>query len=898
MPKPVQHDFLASGAQEAGGLARLFGNSIMTPQGINIDRAFLGYVTDYYPRSGYYEVRDGSTHDVYECHELLNGFTGLAMGARPVSGGILPKTPVLVWQFAGIKFIVATLPYATHDCKALYPDSLVCRALVGACDPTQPMLWEPLDRKTGTSYRDAGRPADALGGDWGGCNDMGLAMGIGKLMAFMRASDMAKIEAFYGDDLLRIFGHTLQTYTGHREEYDVADEGEGNHVFRYTPYSWEGVGSKEPLVEAVDEKSGHSKKRDAWWEPKKKKQMIIPRITRMSGYMGDLEHEWISVPGDDTPDFEDLDHKTKYIGVAEIHKGVDGSLLFKSAKEVCLEKTIFIPLPKELIQPDDPTGDNRKNYKAAGKLGEGGQTPELPEFEWNSDSLEQSAQGRATLLYDYHAWLYNRLTIGGLYLHTQEFDGKDWYLPPEEDLKTAMKADSALIQASLISQQNKFKADMPKHITLKVDHRRGAVKYYQSKSLIRLLDDGTVLIEDGYASSIRMSAGNIHISASGDIWNQTGRNFINWAGRDVIVRAGHSVDVTASLKDVHIKAEKDVEILAGNSGKDGALILDVRSVGVPKKTEFRDIGEDRKTRGILIKCDKAPIWMFSKDVYVGCGQKRGDTRVYIDGGAAGKVYIRGKDIINRMTGEFVVFDDGNKRSLLDLTQHQSHLNTLKNWFGGDTYMGTVDAPGNLMVGGRIECYQVGLFKGLVFSEASTFLGSRNLIAHMIDGKHKDPKFELPTPAKVKAEIEARLADVNSTVRAEEKRAVETPETSPGNDRFEDEVHFSLRKTSQYFGGQESTFFLWETRWQQAYRFGGGGVTWKEPEVKRPVGQAELPHPGRKAWQEDSKFRYMQTPKNHDGKTAIAKARKTLKEKAGDVKTEKLESQYKINVQEP
>jgi hypothetical protein len=300
----------------------------------------------------------------------------------------------------------------------------------------------------------------------------------------------------------------------------------------------------------------------------------------------------------------------------------------------------------------------------------------------------------------------------------------------------------------------------------------------------------------------------------------------------------------------------------------------------------------------LIKCDKAPIWLFSKDVYVGCGQGRGDSRVYIDGGANGMVYTRAKDIYNRMTNEFVVFDDSDKRGLLQLTQENLYLNTTENWFGGDTYMGSVDNTGNLMVGGRIECYSVGLFKGLVYSESSTFLGAHNQIAHMDSVKHDDPEYGLPTPAEVQTKIETQLAEVASDVKAEEKRAVETPETSPGNDTFEREVHFSLRKTEQYFGGQESTFFLWESRWQQAYRFGGGGTTWEEPEVTRPVGAPELPHPGRKAWKEDSKFRYMQTPKNHDGKTAIAKPRTGLKEKAGDVQTKKLSEEYKINVQEP
>ena len=43
-----------------------------------------------------------------------------------------------------------------------------------------------------------------------------------------------------------------------------------------------------------------------------------------------------------------------------------------------------------------------------------------------------------------------------------------------------------------------------------------------------LLEDGTVVIGDGYGAEIRMCAGSITISAPGDVWLKPGKNAQMW----------------------------------------------------------------------------------------------------------------------------------------------------------------------------------------------------------------------------------------------------------------------------------------------------------------------------------------------------------------------------------
>jgi len=861
-------------------------------------RIFHGYVRDYFTRSDSYVVWDAEKFRPVEATALHPyGTTGRNMGARAISGGYPPQTPVLLAKMGDLCYILGVIPQAATNLKDALPGYMVMRSNAGAADLKAPMHYEALKLEHGYPYRPLGRPLDALGGDWGYTNEFGLAFFLGKMMASMRASDMAKVEAFWGDDLLRIFGYNLQIYTAVREEYEVSDEGEGNLVRRSSPFAWEAIGAKNVKEDAVDligEKGGGDagRARDpqhrAWWEPKKKDQLIIPRHTLMRGYMGDLEHEWISVPGKSMPDQELFDNSTKHVGVFEQIKNITGAYLIRSAKDLTFEKSILIPVPKELKAPDDPTGDNRDNYHAAGseELGKGGQTPELKEYEYPEKS---DANGWFSYLYDVQAWMYNRVVIGGLYLHTKEFDGKDWYLPAESDLKEEFNGsvESVNIKPEKLNIGNKFMVDLPEIAKLKVDHRKGhdAVRYYQSRSIFKMQEDGSVLIEDGYGSSIQMKGGSIFLACVGDVFMQPGRSIINWAPRDFIAKAGNCVDITSSENDIHIKAEKNLEFISGNgSDGNGAMVFDCRSKGKPAKADFTEIGEDRKTKGIIFKAADSPIYMFGDDCYVGLSKATG--RVTLDGKDGGEVYLRGKEVKNR-TDEFNVIGRNGGKSLLSIVGSQAFWNTASNYMNGAFYVvGSTMLGEYVEVQGFLNCTTGVYAKNGFASERGGLVG---------DGPAIPP--QLPTPKEVQKVVEETYEDVKKATDEDEQAVVKETD-APGNEKFQARVHFSCRSTKQYFGGQQGTFFLWETKWQTLLKQGGGSaIPWNEPEVPRTgSGDPEMPHPGIDAWKEQDKFKYIETPDNYEAKTGIAKSRKSLTEEGKKPKEAKLMAQYIVTTQ--
>jgi len=672
-----------------------------------------------------------------------------------------------------------------------------------------------------------------------------------------------------------------------REEYEVADEGEGNMVRRCSPFIWEAIGAKEVKSSAVDEKKGRSKdpEANAWWEPKKKDQSIIPRHTLMRGYMGDIEHEWVQVPGKSMPAQESFGNSTKYVGVFEQAKNITGAYFIRSAKELSFEKSILIPVPKELKAPDDATGDNRKNYHAAGspQLGEGGQIPKLPEYAFPEQS---DANGWFSYLYDVQAWMYNRAIIGGLYLHTSEFGGKDWYLPAESDLQSEFldTVKSASIKAEKLNIGNKFMVSLPEIAKLKVDHRTGhdAVRYYQSRSIFKLQEDGSILIEDGYGSSIQMKGGSIFLSCVGDVITQPGRNIINWAPRDFIAKAGNCVDITSSKNDIHIKAEKNLEFISGNDpdGK-GAMIFDCRSKGVPKKDDFTEIGEDRKTSGIIFKAANAPIYLFGNDCYIGLSQDTG--RITIDGKTGGELYFRGQKLRAR-TDELEVIGV-NSKQLLQLLGSGLYLNTDVNWLTGFYYFKGGIRCSDLEVQGGVRCY------GSVYAEQH--FGSK--YGGPVGKSPKIPKMR-PDSQEIQKTVDDQYDEVKLSTDIDEQKVVKEVD-APGNNEFQARVHFSCRKTKQYFGDQQGTFFMWETRWQNLLKQGGGSKPWDEPEVPRTGGgDPEMPHPGIDAWKKQEKFKYVESPSNYNAQTGIAKTRSSLTEQGKSPTKKKLSEAYIINTQ--
>lgn len=821
---------------------------------------------DAFAHTGAYIVRPPGSAP-RPARDILSLLPGTPLGCRPL-GGYQPKSDVLImyWPEDEHAYILGAAPQSMADASLVLPDSMVLRSCVGQFE--DPLHYSAhAGGKSVAGNFSAGRPADTLPGDSGWINELGVAIWVAKSMACLRGSDAAKIEAFWGDDLLRIVGANLETFTSGSDRFQFNDGGEFVDVERCSPFIWEALGILTPGEAAAKNVDGklEAKSIFAKYEPRELDQDIIPRITRLRGYLGEGEREFISVPNPSiTNGVEKQANPTIHLGVLDIHKSLDGSFSVRSAKEILLEKTILIPVPKLLRRPDDNKGDRAivsdsgevSGYKPAGL-----DDYDMPEFVFGetADAGILPAQ-----MYDAHAWFFNKYTIEGLNAHE-----KDWYLPDEEDL-AALNAflDRGIIDVASINIGHKFLAGLPAVGSVIIDPRNEhSVRYYRSRSAIKMHDDGSVTIESGYGSQLHLNS-SVFMTAPGDVWAQPGRSFVCWAPFDAVLRSGNCVDISAAKRDVRIKAERNLHTLSGNSGVGGTLI-ECRASGLSRAEDFAADGAGVNGHGITLKSVESSIHTFATETHVGMTPGVSGTMT-VDAGL-GQLLLRGAAVKQRA------------RTLLSMTVKPSDtqpaagvfaLNTGGALLTGPLVLGNYlqlapgdIAPGLFFCAGTIICNG-----GARFNEGVVTNGffAQRTESNFVSTLSEDIEFEL-TPDQMEENLNTQQDAVIEDLGTLED--IIGADGAPADPDFTKSIGFSFRASDTDML-LDSTFVIYESRWQQLFRSGGVGSKWVEPEVQSPNGQPTRPHPGQKAWAVSKAFAIVDT-KHFDMEEGRAKDRTTI-----------------------
>lgn len=858
---------------------------------------FVGTVHDVFSHTGAYIVRTpgGRTR----MGVMLTEVSDTPLGAREIRH-IQIGDAVLCIEPRGVSwlYIVGVVPAALYDPRFIVPDSLVMRSMVGILqDPMHNSAYAK--EQNGLANFSGGRPLDSLEGDWGFINELGVAIWLGKLMTQIRASDTAKLEMFWGDDLVRLFGWNFELFTGGRETRHYDDEGEYIEIDRWTPFGWESLGAYKPGVEIFEDnegdaggaKKGNEKSR---YEPKEQKQVMVFRGQDLRGYIGNGLSSQVAMTPVDGEELSTADDALDYRGLGEIHRDLDGSIHVRSTKQVILEKSLIMPVPRQLLDPDDPSGDTgtgaSANYKPANQYGSG-PTQERKPYKWEDD---ERPDARNTDLWDYHAYLFGKYALAVIDDHEE-----DWKAPEEADLQIDDSKNNEIDPELFSSPLGfDFSRGIPKYGEITIDQRTGHdVRYYQTKSCIHLADDGSVIIEDGYGSQIHMSGGNIHMTCQGDIFNRPGRSAITWAPRDIINRAGWCAELSAAKKDVRIKGENNVHVLAGDGDK-GSILIECRSQDVPTRDQWTGkLGTDVESRGIIIKSPDAAINAWSKNVFVGTW-KDDEGKVEINAGSAGRVILSGGEIGNEALSKFGVLVSPTRSrgsgTQFNMEVGLSRLISKFDVVGNVGFWQGSAGSGNLTMDGTVHSARNGLFAGTL--QSSTL--SASSIAHgggiHVGGGGSGPN----APSSEGAATEGAANGFKSTVYTEfDTITLDDASKGPGNDKVQDSMGFSFRTSSQY-KAEPDKFIVFESRWQQLYRVNGSLTQWTEPIVRSPDGRTETrPHPGNDAWKDSGYYKYSQSPKNVDLKKGVGKSRSQQTEEEQALTEGSLLSDYVINIQE-
>jgi hypothetical protein len=595
-----------------------------TPPADNDSSQALYQVMCAHPHNSTYTVgrRSGNTYVVHEGVPFYGDGSSTRLGPTDLSI-IQPGEWVEVDTGSAKPLIIRRVPvnWATDAIRGTQPFSIIPTDLVenSANDPLLSSIFD-----SNPSSKDSVLRGPASGSS----NEFGVGYGFTQLRAFLRATDMCSVEAMFLDSLLRIKGYNLQMWDAMGEDETMAS---GDTSTRTTEKSWflyESLGrntNNEPRkIEHVDGKlvPGYEdgaaadlyssmKDRDEqtnkdlnisdykldeinqrYEQIQTDRPRILPREVNLHGYLGHGMCDLIVRPGSKRVVDGDVTHVTgmeedwskDYLGnisenasipvlsgLSEIYRGADGRVKITSAKSISLVKDLTIPVPFK--KDEDPDTDNSSFSIDLFKDEAPGSPSEAARMGARSD-MRRRAHDRSYI--DAHpAWVFDREGNGVL----------GQYLKNHNSVPPAM---------------SKHEHDMPPGVDVQIDPSTKA-RYYKTKAGLHIGDDGSVVITDGYGSTITMTGGNIYFNCPGDIWNMPGRDNNVWAGRNLNMKSQEDAELVSSNGNVRIKAQVQASVVGGVGGTGGILVQSKASGGI--KPEAKGKGKLFSTGGLVIKSD-------------------------------------------------------------------------------------------------------------------------------------------------------------------------------------------------------------------------------------------------------------------------------------------------------
>lgn len=721
------------------------------------------------------------------------------------------------------------------------------------------------------------RPYDGtLTSEWGAVTTTGLKITLDDFMAQMAVNEFCGVYGFYHDSMLRVAGYNMQVWTAGSERHAYMDQAEYNDISGYAAYPWEAMGALKPDTDIVKTFSPDTyqhptegKPYYSFWENKNDLQQPYHRTQSFRGYLGQGGRSVVHAPPKDVDlwtykksaaaekgriydstikttlgdppkagndgDKENTEMQEKpAIGLHEDNVGLDGRRFIGSAKGIVLSKRMLLPMPTRIRPPEDREGDDAEtNYKASSHKGAGPEHKITGDFKTSGDHPNLQ---RASGLLDLHGYLFNYAGFHPFHWHAKDY--KTW----EQSALQYAEYNHRVPDYSTLQEKMYLPEVTPKEI--EIDHRYKTQKFYETESFISLLEDGSVVIGDGYGAEIKMSGGCLTLSAPGDVWIKSGRHSQLWAGGDCILRANEGVDISTTEKHVRIKSERNVMILAGNDeSTPGGVLIESRATS--PTYDFDRCGDDVKFGGIVLRAPKSEVVGLGKNIYLrtgGGGSSIPPGNITLDAGKGeADIVTKSSNVYQYVgqNGQIMQFfrasaDDDTKKANLfsqDLTLLCGPVGTDRDFI----------TNGNILANGSVFCT-----KGHIFTEVAA----------------RGTQFVAPCDGECQSQvqqgidifkelIDTVLPNIGDTVDEQMLEQLWYNEQRPGNAKLIDKMEFSFRTDEQY---KIPDFLLYEDRWQQMARlYGSVPKKWTEKAVTNSTCGKTWPFPGGKWLDEEQAF---------------------------------------------
>jgi hypothetical protein len=388
----------------------------------------------------------------------------------------------------------------------------------------------------------------------------------------------------------------------------------------------------------------------------------------------------------------------------------------------------------------------------------------------------------------------------------------------------------------------------PRPLQIKVDHRYGQQNFYASESFISMLEDGSIVIGDGYGAEIKMCAGSITISAPGDVWFKPGKSAQIWAGRDIIARAHGNVDISTTEKNIRLKAEQNVMVLAGNdsSNQSGGVLIESRAKA--PTYNFESPGDDVVFGGVVLRAKESEVIGLGKNIYMrttggykGTGTQAGVITLDASRGT-GTIMTKSRDFINYVQsgGQIIqAFSVNPEMGAVSANVFKKDFSLIN---------GPIYTDGPIVADGSKEGYSF-IGRGSIVTNQGHIATGQGGPAGQCSGLCTETvnKGVNDIGYYINAYVPGELDKLETTAW----QPLWYDENRPGNADTIRTLEFSFRTDDQY---RVDGFELFEDRWQQLARLAEQELdTWEEKPVKTGKGVETWPFPGRLKLSEEDVF---------------------------------------------
>lgn len=769
------------------------------------------------------------------------------MGVR--AGEVIPpNSDVILWKPATSKtaYILAVIPLNLINDKFNLSDDI---QQGGNSSPKKVEAYRNIVRTAARGHdwvaQTSGRPMDGTLNEYVRMSETGIGILIDSFQTYLRVNEACGLWLNYFDSYAKLSGLSLdiQSYCEHTTQR--YDEGENFASRGHIMYPWEAVGMYgygEQFTKTNNLESVQLDKKFPFGSEDLLYPDITPiyRLTDHTGYIGQGFNRTLAKPAKETgPRRLSTAASERDTGLFQELLTLDGSYGIRSAKQVIIAKYPVIPVPRRKRAPEDAQGDDyteNNDYKFSGIFGEG---DEHKVRDWDSSSATLVPNMlRPSGIMDLMTHHYNWKSTHPFFYHKKDYD-----YPEEGD------TDGPLNQVEFYRGRREESYVFISPTKLNIDSRYGSVNYFKNAASFVITDDGSLVLSDGYGSQITMGGGQIRLEAGGDVMLMSGARVVTLAD-EAIIRTKGSTDISSSEKDVRIKAEVNMQLLAGNAGY-GGMLLESKGAGVYQAYENKT-GEQVIGSGITLLTRGGGLNLLSKYTYVRTGvdegnaESTGDFVIDCANGRSSVVcYSRGVAMFNSIGV-----------GMWHLPVGQTELDIKYSNYLGPRFS-KIQGP---LVIEKDVCIVNNGYLGVansIYSARGIFAVGQMACRDGVVGSTNTDQFASAVDKFIAdfADYSQKVTEIGSPILGAYFPDFYWQSNLPGNTQLlENDMGFSYRdessKTNLVYGYMPGKFLLLESRWQQLGRMGltAEGPAWTEKSVSYQ-GEKLYPWPGRKNWVE-------------------------------------------------